>query len=80
MGTTSMEAAATSEARPPAGGKASYISAVIEATERAGVRSRLSAKARTAMERVAVAETAMVKVSVIEITVMESVVTELSAV
>src|ERR1700730_14165810 len=84
MGTTSMKPA-SSKARPPAGGKASNISAVIEAPERAGVRSGLSVEARTTVECVAVAEAAvakvaMAKVTVVEITVMESAVTEVSAV
>src|SRR4029077_3144011 len=90
MGTTSVEAAATSKARPPARGKPSHISAVIKSTQRARVRSRLTMKARTTVEPVAVAGVCAVKVAtaetptanaaVIEITMMESVVTEVSAV
>src|SRR6202040_3343493 len=87
---TSMEAAATSKARPPARGKPSHISAVIKSTQRARVRSRLSVKARTTVEPVAVtgvcavkvatAETPTANAAVIEITMMESVVSEVSAV
>ena len=74
--TAAMETSAvgdTSKARPPAGGEASDIAAVIKATERAGARSWLSVKRRapTSVERVAVAEIAMVEVAVVKVTVVE---------
>ena len=71
---------ATSKARPPAGGKASDISTVIKAAERAGARSwlkmrrrrpvkpRTSAARSASAERVAMVEVAVVEVAVVEIT------------
>jgi hypothetical protein len=82
---------ATSNARPPAGGKASGISAVIKAAEPASVHSRLRVKVGTAMnirapvktrrpmESTAMIEAAVAEVAVSEITMMEPVMTELSA-
>src|SRR6266436_6525170 len=73
----------TSKARPPAGGKAPDIAAVIEATERAGacswlkVRSRRPVEPRTSaarsasVERVAMVEIAVVEIAVVEVAVVE---------
>src|SRR5229473_1118890 len=81
---------ATSKARPPPGGKAPGISAVIKATERAGACSWLSVKSRRPMGSAAVIEVAVADVTVIEaavadvtvaeITVMEPLVTKVSTV
>src|SRR5260370_35896876 len=64
---------ATSKARPPAGGKASCIPAVIKAAERAGACSWLSVKRRmsTSVVSIAVVEIAMVKVAAIEVVAAE---------
>src|ERR1700674_6042192 len=79
----------TPKARLPAGRKASGISAVVKATERAGVCSRLTVKTRRPVESAAVMEAAVleitvavaeVAVAVAEITVIESAVMEGSAV
>src|SRR5437899_2112262 len=82
----------TSKARPPAGGKASDVSAVIKATERSGARSWLKVRSRgpvesatmveAAMAGVAVIETVMaeITVAVAEVTMMEPVVTKIPAV
>src|SRR5216683_7550926 len=74
---------ATSKARPPAGGKVSDVSAVIEATERPGacswlkVRSRRPMEPRTSaarsasVERVAMIEVAMIEVAVVEVVAID---------
>src|SRR5260370_13850385 len=69
---------ATPKARPPAGGRASDVSAVIKPTERPGacswlkVRSRRPAEPRTSAARSASVErVAMVEVSAIEVAVVE---------
>src|SRR6266849_3080169 len=79
--TTSM--GTTSKARPPAGGKASNVSAVIEATERPGACSRLKVRSRRPMEprtsaarsasveRVAMIEVAMIEVAVVEVVAID---------
>src|SRR6266852_4015011 len=63
----------TSKARPPAGGKASDVSAMIEATERAGPCSRLKVRSRRPMEpRTSAARSASVeRVAMIEVAVVE---------
>src|SRR5713226_5342771 len=63
----------TSKARPPAGGKASNVSAVIEATERPGACSRLKVRSRRPMEpRTSAARSASVeRVAMIEVAVVE---------
>src|SRR5207302_8802920 len=68
----------TSKARPPAGGKASDVSAVIKPTERPGacswlkVRSRRAVEPRTSAARSASVErVAMVEVAAIEVAVVE---------
>jgi hypothetical protein len=71
--------AATSKARPSAGGKASDISPVIKATERAGVCSCLTVKTRRPVESAAMVEAAVAEVTVTEIAGMEPVVTIVSA-
>jgi hypothetical protein len=69
--TAAVEAPATmeaaSKARLPAGGKASDISAVIKATERAGACSWLSMRSRRPVEGVAVVDVAMAIVEVVVI-------------
>src|SRR5467141_2982919 len=68
---TSMEAA--SKARPPAGGKASDISTVIKATERAGACSWLKVRSRRPVEpRISAARSASVeRVAMVEVAVVE---------
>src|SRR5215470_15142021 len=81
--TAAMEATtagAASKARPPAGGKASGISAMIKATERAGARPWLRVKPGRTVESAAVVEAAVTEVTVAEIAVTESVVTKVPAV
>src|SRR5258708_14339669 len=64
---------ATSKARPPAGGKASDIAAVIKPTERPGACSWLKAGSRRPMEpRTSAARSASVeRVPMIEVAVVE---------
>src|SRR6266852_9994361 len=76
MGTTSM--GTTSKARPPAGGKASGVSAVIKPTERPRARSWLKVRSRRPMEprtsagrSASVERVAMVEVAAIEVAVVE---------
>src|SRR5437016_941225 len=89
--TTTMETASmgsTSKARPPAGRKASDVSAVIKPTERTGTSSSLKVRRRRAVEprtsaarSVSVERIAMVEVAAVaEITVGEPVVTKIPAV
>ncbi len=63
----------TAKARPPAGGKASCIAAVIKATEGAGAGIWLSVKGGgpTSVERVAMADIPVIEVAVVEIVVTE---------
>jgi hypothetical protein len=61
MKTASVEA--TSKARPPAGGKASGIAAVIEATERAGACSWLKMRSRRPVESATVIEPAVAEIT-----------------
>jgi len=63
--------APSSKAGVPAGGKASDVSAVIEATERTGVRSGRGVKARTSAEGVAVVKAAVAEMALVKITLME---------
>src|SRR5437016_4174507 len=76
MKTTSM--GTTSKARPPAGGKASDVSAVIKPTERPRARSWLKVRSRRPMEpgtsagrSASVERVAMVEVAAIEVAVVE---------
>src|SRR2546422_740334 len=76
MKTTSM--GTTSKARPPAGGKASDVSAVIKPTERPRARSWLKVRSRRPMEprtsagrSASVGRVAMVEVAAIEVAVVE---------
>src|SRR5467141_291462 len=76
METTSV--GSTSKARPPAGGKAPGISAVIKATERPRARSWLKVRSRRPMEprtsagrSASVERVAMVEVAAIEVAVVE---------
>lgn len=80
--TTTMETTstgATSKTRPPARGKASDITAVIEATERAGARAWQRVKARAPVKARRPMEIAAVRPTATKITVMEALVTELTA-
>src|SRR5712692_10519195 len=76
MKTTSM--GTTSKARPPAGGKASDVSAVIKPTERPRARSWLKVRSRRPMEprtsagrSASVERVAMVEVSVVEVVAID---------
>src|SRR5258708_1243569 len=84
--TATMETASmgsTSKARPPAGGKAMDIAAVVEATERAGacswlkarsrrpVESRTSAARPVSVERVAAVNVSVVSVAVVKIVTID---------
>src|SRR5580693_7259986 len=81
MSSTTVEttsAGAASETRPPAGGKASDIAAVIKATERPTARSWLKVRSRRSVEArtsaawpASVERVAMVEVAVIEVVVAE---------
>ena len=67
-----------SETGASAGGEASGVSAVTEATERAGVCSRLCVKAGRAVESAAMVEATVAGVTVIEATVIETTVAEIA--
>src|SRR6266481_2590069 len=76
MKTTSM--GTTSKARPPAGGKASDVSAVIKPTERPRARSWLKVRSRRPMEprtsagrSASVERVAMVEVAVVEVVAID---------
>ena len=75
--TASMET--TAKARPAAGRKASYIAAMIKATECAGARTRLGVKRRgpASVERIA---TVTIEVAVIEISTIEIVAAKVVAI
>ena len=71
METTSV--GATSKARPPAGGKAPDIAAVIKATERAGARTWLCVKRRVpaSVEAIAMVEVAVVEAVAAEVVAID---------
>src|SRR5258708_6462854 len=72
--------AASPEAGPSTGGKASGISAVIKATERAGVCSWLTVKTRRPVEGVAVVEVVVVEVAMVEVAVIKIAVIKVAAI
>jgi hypothetical protein len=73
-------AMATAKARPAAGRKASGISAVIKAAERAGVCSWLTVKTRRPVGGVAVVEVGVVEVAVIKVAAIRSAVIKSAAI